>query len=108
YRIRRRGGVLAVSAPDHHDELVERARQLIGVSVVQPAVRVEKTADAAAAAAVELARAKSPADGTPSFAVRPRRRHKGFPMNSQELAVFVGARVQQELGWPVDLSKPDV
>lgn len=108
YRLRRRGGVLAVSAPNHHDELIERARQLIGVSVVQPALRVEKTPDAAASAAVELARIKAPADGTPSFAVRPRRRHKGFPMNSQELAVFVGARVQQELGWPVDLRHPDV
>ncbi|PKW00181.1 thiamine biosynthesis protein ThiI [Amycolatopsis echigonensis] len=103
-RLRRRAGLLVLSARAELDEVVRRARDVPGVSVVQPAVRAGKTADEAAAAAVDLLRAESER----TFRVRVRRRDKRFPMTSEELAKQVGARVVAELGLPVDLEHPDV
>jgi thiamine biosynthesis protein ThiI len=110
-RVRRRGGLLLLYAPGRPDlpaELVHRARQTMGVSLVQPALRVDRTPEAAVEAALLLARAARPAGTTATFAVRPRRRHKGFPLSSAQLAVLVGDRISAELGWPVDLSAPEV
>jgi thiamine biosynthesis protein ThiI len=101
-RIDQRGGVLALSSEDRHDELFERVRDVIGAASVHPALIVEKTPEAAVQVAIELLR-----DRTGSFAVRARRRVKTFPLNSQELAILVGTRVQEELGLPVDLRNPD-
>ena len=42
-----------------------------------------------------------------SFAVRARRRDKRFAVTSAELAIRIGARVQQEYGYPVNLKHPD-
>ena len=100
--LRQRGGVLAVFAPDHADELVERARDLLGVALLHPAVVVDKTPDAAARVAVDLLR-----DKVGTFAIRARRRDKGFSLTSQELAVLTGQAVVDELGLRVDLSFPD-
>jgi tRNA uracil 4-sulfurtransferase len=102
--LRRRGGVVAVFAPGHEDELLERARDVIGISVIHPAVVVERTPEAACETAVELLRGRPGA----TFAIRARRRDKRFPLRSQELAAEVGAAVQRELGLPVDLSAPDL
>src|SRR5215218_8282027 len=102
-RFQQRGGVLALSSDDHPDELYERVRDVIGVALVHPAVSVEKTAEAAVRAAVKLLRDRPGS----TFAVRARRRVKTFPLDSQELAILVGSRVQQELGLGVDLSHPD-
>lgn len=110
-RISRRDGVLVLSGGLPVPELVERARRVFGVSVVQPALRAGKNPpDAAAAALQALAeRFGSPGDSAPRrFAVKARRRNKGFPMGSEELAAYVGQRVCQEWGWPVDLSDPEV
>jgi tRNA uracil 4-sulfurtransferase len=101
--LRQRGGVLAVLAPpEHAEELVARAVDVIGVNLVHPAVVVERSADAAAAAAIDLLR------GAPgrTFAVRARRRDKSFELGSQELATVVGRAVQDELGLDVDLRGP--
>ncbi|MFD0542342.1 THUMP domain-containing protein [Streptomyces mexicanus] len=109
-RVRRRRGLLLLSAPGHPElqtELVARARQLIGVSVVQPAVRVDRTPEAAADAALRLARRARPA-ATAAFAVRARRRHKDFPMTSSQLEAHLGDRIHSALGWPVDLTAPEV
>jgi thiamine biosynthesis protein ThiI len=103
-RFQQRGGVLALVCDEHPDELLARARDVIGVSVVHPAVSVEKTPEAAVAAAVELLRDR-PAR---TFAIRARRRVKTFPLDSQELAVLAGRRVQEALGLGVDLTAPDV
>ncbi len=101
---RQRGGVLALLGPDDDaDELVARALDVIGVNLVHPAVVLEKTPDAAAAAAVDLLRDK-PAQ---TFAVRARRRDKQWPLTSHELASLVGRAVQDELGLGVDLDTPD-
>jgi thiamine biosynthesis protein ThiI len=102
--LRQRGGVLAVLAPERSDELLERARDLLGVSVVHPVVLLERTPEAAVEAAIELLR------GRPgrTFAVRARRRDKSFVLGSQELAALVGRGVQDELGLGVDLDHPDL
>jgi thiamine biosynthesis protein ThiI len=103
-RIRQRGGVIVLVADERPEEVFERARDVIGASVVHPAYSVEKTPEAAVAAAIELLRGK-PGE---TFAVRPRRRDKSFPLDSTGLAVLVGREVQAALGLGVDLSRPDL
>ena len=103
-RMQQRGGVLALFSEERPDELFERARDVIGAAVVNPAFVVEKTPEAAVEAAIELLRGR---EGK-TFAVRPRRRDKTFPLDSTELAVLVGREVQRSLGLGVDLSHPDL
>ncbi|PRX51497.1 thiamine biosynthesis protein ThiI [Prauserella shujinwangii] len=104
-RIQRRQGVLVLRSALPERELLDRARDVIGISVVQPAVPVPRTPDDVAAAAVRLVRERG-LEGR--FAVRARRRTKDFPLTSEELAAHVGDRVRRELGWPVDLDHPEV
>jgi thiamine biosynthesis protein ThiI len=103
-RFHQRGGVLALTCDEHPDELYEAVRDVIGAAVVHPAVSVAKTPQAAVDVAIALLRDR-PAR---TFAVRSRRRVKTFPLDSQELAILVGSRVQEELGLAVDLRNPDV
>jgi tRNA uracil 4-sulfurtransferase len=84
------------------DKIAERARDLMGVAKVCRAIRVAKEPGAAIETAVALLAGK-----TGSFAVRARRRDKRFPLTSAELAIRIGTRVQQEYGYPVNLSRPD-
>src|SRR5207247_7609090 len=56
--LRRRGGVVAVFAPGHEDALVERARDVIGISIIHPAVVVARTPRAACETAIDLPRAR--------------------------------------------------
>jgi tRNA uracil 4-sulfurtransferase len=77
---------------------------LPGLSVVQPALRVEPSADRVSEAAVELLR---DLPGR-SFAIRARRRDKSFPIASMDLARIVGAAVKDKLGLAVDLSAPEL
>jgi tRNA uracil 4-sulfurtransferase len=84
------------------DKIAERARDLMGVARVCRAIRVAREPGAAIETAVALMAGK-----TGSFAVRARRRDKRFPLTSAELATRIGARVQQEYGYPVNLSSPD-
>jgi thiamine biosynthesis protein ThiI len=101
--LRQRGGALAVLSPAPAAELVERAHDVLGVSLLHPARLVEKSPESACAAAIDLLRDR-PA-GT--FAIRARRRDKGFVLDSREIATLVGRRVQEELGLAVDLTSPD-
>ena len=84
--------------------MLEVATECPGLSVVQPALRLEPCTEHAARAAVELLR------GWParSFAIRARRREKSFPVSSMEVARQVGAAVKDELGLTVDLTHPEV
>jgi len=103
--LRQRGGALAVVAPDTQlDDLVRRALDLIGVTLVHPAVSVERSVDAAIAAGVELLRGRPGA----TFAIRARRRDKRFPVHSHELATRAGRAVQGALDLGVDLETPDL
>jgi thiamine biosynthesis protein ThiI len=101
--ISERAGVISVSADDP-DAALERARDVIGISLLHPALAVERSPEAASEAAIQLLRGR-PGD---SFAIRARRRDKSFPMVSTELATRVGAAVQSELGLAVDLTDPDL
>jgi thiamine biosynthesis protein ThiI len=102
--VRRRGGVFVVTGAMPQAALVERCLALPGVSVVQPAVRCERDPSAGADAAVKLLR------GRPgrTFAVRPRRRDKSYPLRSLELARVIGDAVRLRLGLEVDLGNPDL
>jgi thiamine biosynthesis protein ThiI len=102
--LRQRGGVLAVLSPSPADELAARAHDVLGVNLLHAALVLEKSPEAASAAAVDLLRGR---DGE-TFAIRARRRDKGFALTSQELATVVGRAVQDELGLAVDLSHPDL
>ncbi len=103
--LRRLGSTFVVSAPaEGLEALIDIALELPGLSVVQPALRVDPTTDAAARAAIELLRGRVGR----SFAVRPRRRDERFPMHSIDVARIVGAAVQSELGLAVDLTAPEL
>lgn len=102
--LRQRGGALAVLSPASPDLLVERARELLGASLLHPAVVIDKTPDAVCAAAVDLLRGRPGA----TFAVRARRRDKTFALDSREIATLVGRSVQDALGLGVDLTRPDL
>ena len=56
--LRQRGGVLAVLSPAPVDELIERARDVLGVNLLHPALVLEKTPEAACAAAIDLLRGR--------------------------------------------------
>ena len=101
--LRQRGGVLAVIADDPDDALA-RARDVMGVALVHPALIVDRSPEAAEAAAIELLRDRPGR----TFAVRARRRDKRFELDSRELAILVGRAVQDELGLDVDLDHPEL
>lgn len=110
-RVRRRGGLLLLHSPGRAElteDLLHRVRQVIGISVVQPALRVDRTPGSAVDAALHLAREARPGHRTARFAIRARRRHKGFPLGSAQLAALIGQRISTELGWSVDLDTPEV
>lgn len=86
------------------DAVVQRAQDVLGIVWVHPGVRVPKSPEATARAAIRLLADKP--YGT--FAVRARRRDKRFPMRSNELAAYIGAELQRAYGFPVNLSKPDM
>ena len=92
----------AAAAAVTADRIAGRARDIMGIARVCRAVRVAKDPDTAINAAVALMAGK---EG--SFAVRARRRDKRFALTSAELAIRIGARVQQEYGYPVNLKHPD-
>jgi thiamine biosynthesis protein ThiI len=101
---RRGSSFLVLPPPEGLARAVEIATEIPGLSVVRPALRVEPAVEAGERAAVELLR------GLPvrSFAVRPRRREKSFPVHSMEMARLVGATVKDALELRVDLTHPDV
>jgi tRNA uracil 4-sulfurtransferase len=92
--------------PEEHVAAVEtiarRTAQVPGIIRICRAYRVAKTPEATLAAAVELARGT---EGT--FAVRPRRRDKRFPVTSAEMAVTIGRAIQDAHGLKVNLKHPD-
>ncbi|AYY14933.1 tRNA 4-thiouridine(8) synthase ThiI [Actinobacteria bacterium YIM 96077] len=111
-RILQRGNVLAVLSRLPHDELIRRLCEVIGISVVQPALRVSKTPDAMISAALQLLHEHIEHTDTtaepPTFAVRARRRSKKFPLTSDQIAVQLGDRIRREMDWPVRLDAPDI
>src|SRR5699024_4687958 len=84
-----REGVVLLQPRDGVDveAVARRAQDVLGIVWVHPALRLPKTPEAAARAAVQLLAGKP--HGT--FAVRARRRDKRFPMTSSDLAAYIGA-----------------
>jgi tRNA uracil 4-sulfurtransferase len=101
---RRGSSMLILAPPDALARALQIATELPGLSLVLPALRVEPAVEHACRAAVELLRAH-PGE---TFAVRPRRREKSFPVGSMEVARIVGASVKDTLGLGVDLTHPDI
>ena len=84
------------------DRVAARVADVPGIVRVCRALRVDKTPEAAIAAAIALT---SPSSGT--FAVRARRRDKRFPITSEQLNVLIGSEVNQAHGLKVSLKHPD-
>jgi tRNA uracil 4-sulfurtransferase len=107
-----REGVLVLRVPRdgitaaEHAAAVQRVAAQVadvpGIADVCHALRVDKTPEAAVAAALALT---SPASGT--FAVRARRRDKRFPITSEKLNALIGAEIKAAHGLPVSLKHPD-
>ena len=100
-RVPREGRTVAEHA-QAVEKVAQRTADVPGIVRVCRAWRVAKTPEATVAAAVELARGI-----TGTFAVRPRRRDKRFPVTSAELAVTTGRAIQDAYGLPVNLKHPD-
>jgi tRNA uracil 4-sulfurtransferase len=103
--LHRRGSSFLVLTPaEGLATVLEVATDMPGLSVVQPALRVEGGSAQATRAAVELMRGVR----AETFAVRARRREKTFPVSSMELARLIGAVVKDDLALGVDLTRPHV
>jgi thiamine biosynthesis protein ThiI len=103
--LQRRGSSFLVLTPaEGLATVLEVATDMPGLSVVQPALRVEPALAPATRAAVELMRGVR----AETFAVRARRREKTFPVSSMELARLIGAVVKDDLALGVNLTRPDV
>ena len=106
-RLSQRGaGVIIVRKPDASDleiaEIADRMANVMGVVWVHLVRRVAKDLDAITDVGV---RSLAGREGT--FAVRARRRDKRFEMTSSELAGYLGSKVIEAYGYPVDLKRPD-
>ena len=95
------GGLTPAEHAAAVDRVAARAADVPGIARVCRALRVDKTPEAAAAAAVALTNA-----GSGSFAVRSRRRDKRFPVTSEKLNALIGAEIVAVHGLPVSLKHP--
>jgi tRNA uracil 4-sulfurtransferase len=104
-RVHRRDRSGTATAAQHAaavEKVAARVADVPGIVRVCQAYRVDKTPEAAIAAAVALTNA-----GSGAFAVRARRRDKRFPVTSEQLNAIVGAEVVAAYGLPVRLKHPD-
>lgn len=104
----RREGVIAVQTTGDTDALAERLRDVMGLVWVHRTRRVAKDPEAVLRATLDLLAAHPAVAAGGGFAIRARRRDKRFAMRSSELAAYLGAKVQEAYGLPVNLSHPDV
>ncbi|MCS7223842.1 MAG: tRNA 4-thiouridine(8) synthase ThiI [Armatimonadetes bacterium] len=86
--------------------VLEKGSRVFGVAYLAPIRFLQKDREELATAAVSYYKALAPCGS--SFAVRVRRVDKTFPLTSQELERFIGARVVQETSAPVRLNDPDI
>jgi thiamine biosynthesis protein ThiI len=93
---------IRLQSGDHWDEVRARLGRLPGIANFARAVNVPADLDRMAATVVDGLRGRPPRP----FRIRAKRADKRFPIASPEIERHVGARVQAELGWPVDLTHP--
>jgi thiamine biosynthesis protein ThiI len=99
------GSVLRIPVADDRlaDEVASRIERVFGIVAASLCKACERSPDAIAAVALELIESRRPA----TFAVRVRRRDKGFPFTSQQLEREIGTAIQNRTQLPVNLSSPD-
>jgi tRNA uracil 4-sulfurtransferase len=110
-KIHRAHARLLVEVPrEELGRVIERLGRLFGLHSMSPARICPGDLDGIAAIAVEMARdaLARRGGGTPSFKIDTNRPNKSFPLSSVEVSRHVGARVQRELGLPVDVHKPEL
>lgn len=103
---RRRSGRILFRLLDENawDEVARRLQTVFGIAYFARAWRVPLDMDALER---EVLAHLPPREGI-TFAVRARRAHKGFPLNSMEINRRLGATIVQATGWKVNLSQPDL
>jgi thiamine biosynthesis protein ThiI len=104
------GRILVRTSEDQLDEACTRIERVFGLVSISPARQVpaEEDLKAITGAALALARQaleRDPARGR-SFRIEARRSDKRFPLRSQEIAVRLGAAVNEATGIPVNLTNP--
>ena len=87
---------------DHWNEVRARLARLPGIANFARAVHVPADLDVMAATVLEELREKAPRP----FRVKAKRADKRFSVPSPEIERRIGERVLAELGWPVELSRP--
>ncbi|MFJ9691589.1 tRNA uracil 4-sulfurtransferase ThiI [Kitasatospora sp. NPDC101183] len=107
--IRTQGHLTVLGGQVPMEELVERARRVIGFSSVERTLRVPSTLEAIEVNSVALLRKACEGREATGFAVRGKRRDKSFPLTSTQLERELGAHVQPLVpGLRVDLTRPDL
>jgi thiamine biosynthesis protein ThiI len=108
------GRILVRVSPADAGDAANRLARVFGLVSFSIARKVaaEPDLEAISAAAVEATRgalAERPPSATPTtFKVESRRSDKRFPVPSLEMSRRIGARIQGELGLPVDVHKPSL
>jgi thiamine biosynthesis protein ThiI len=108
------GRILVRVSPADAGDAANRLARVFGLVSFSIARKVaaEPDLEAMSAAAVEATRgalAERPPSATPpTFKVESRRSDKRFPVPSLEMSRRIGARIQGELGLPVDVHKPSL
>jgi thiamine biosynthesis protein ThiI len=111
-QVTQREGVMVVRAESRDeadvDAVARRIADVMGIVWVHRAWRVAKEVEPTVQAAIDLVGRHPALARKAAFAIRPRRRDKRFPMTSSELAVHVGAAVQERYDLPVNLKHPEI
>ena len=87
---------------DHWSEVRTRLARLPGIANFARAEHVAADMDVMAATVLGGLRGQTPR----RFRIKARRADKRFPAGSPEVERIIGGRVHTELGWPVDLTRP--
>ncbi|MCD0450964.1 tRNA 4-thiouridine(8) synthase ThiI [Actinocorallia sp. API 0066] len=101
--VRAKGGAVA-----DVEKVARRLEDVMGIVIVHRCWRVDKTVEAMTQAALDMVGQHPAAALGGSFAVRPRRRDKRFPITSSEIGITVGSAINVKFGLPVNLKKPDL
>jgi len=104
--VRRAEGRIVVHLPEEAQwPLVrERLGYVPGIANFLPARASERSVEALIASSLAMLRGRHAS----RFAVRCKRADKSYPLPSPEVCRQVGAAVQREFGWKVDLEEPEI
>ena len=102
------GRLFVRCAPADAPAILEKARQVFGLSSASPAVAVPSDLEPMTAAALELARCTIEERRPRTFRVSARRSDKQFTHTSPEIGRLIGAAIYEATHVPVDLTTPDL